>query len=355
MNTQIDIKSINKHFFSNSEYTKKKQKETTKIIQYCFYSLNELNICKKIEKIPYYINNFSIIEDYDNINISQLNDKYIDKLQLKDNIQYLIFTYKNETLINFNDFLYNFTSPKQFIFHIIQSFQYLLESLIKLNDNNICFFNLSPENIAFNLDCGEKPFLRYFELSLQISKLNEDYISNIIKNLDDKYIYKPFEIHILFYLIKNNITTISYSFIEEISEVFVDKLSILNLFSQKYKESYKNTCISFLKKYINKPKTYIISDILKYYDKWDVYSISVIYIHIIGNFLQIFSLKDTFVSRLVVELSKNIHPDPSKRSNLMDFQEKYDILFDNKDIKWGFANNLPSSKMTELYEILSST
>ena len=351
MNTNINIKHINRHFFSNSDNIKKKQEEKTKIIKYCFYSLNELNICKKIKKIQYYINNFLVIEDYDNINISQLNDTYIDKINISNDSKYLIFTYKNENLIDFNDFLYNLITPKQFIFHLIQSFQYLLDSLIVLNENNICFFNLSPKNIVFNLDNGEKPILSSFEFSLQISKLNEDYLSNIIKNLDDQYIYKPFEVHILFYLIKNNIDTISYSFIEEVCEIFVDNLSILHLFPEKYKKSYKNTCVSFLKKYINKPKTYIISDILKYYDKWDMYSISVLYIHIFGSFLQIFSLKGSFISKIVIELSKNIHPDPSKRLNLNDFREKYNILFDN-ETNWDFSYKLPSNKMTELYEVL---
>jgi hypothetical protein len=67
---------------------------------------------------------------------------------------------------------------------------------------------------------------------------------------------------VLFYLIRNDLHTISYSLIEEISEMFVKNLSILNFFSEKYKESYKNSCISVLKKYINQPKNEIIEDIL---------------------------------------------------------------------------------------------
>ena len=353
MNTNIEISNINKHFFNSDDIDNIKQSlpDKTKIIKYGFYSLNEADIANKIKKIPYYTNNYLVIDDYDYINISQIDHKYIDKVNLKNDSKYLIFTYKNETLIEFNNFLYNFTNPKHFVFHIIESFQCILESLIKLNDINICFFNLSPKNIVFNLDCGEKPVLRFFDFSIQISKLNEDYFTNIIQNLNDYYVYKPFEVHILFYLIKNDINTISYSFIEEISDFFIKNLSVLNLFSEQYKESYKKACIEFLKKYINKSKSYIITDILKYYDKWDIYSISVLYIHIIGNLIQVFSLKGTFLSKLVVELSKNLHPDPSKRVDLNDMLEIYQKIFDEQK-NWQFVNNLSPNEMIKLYDIL---
>ena len=126
----------------------------------------------------------------------------------------MIFKYKNENYAPFNDFLFNLPNPKLFIFHVIESFSYILKSLIELNNNNICFFNLSPQNIVFNLDCGEKPILKNFQLSLQISSCNNSYITNVINKLED-YTYKPLEIHVLFYLIKNDFQTISYSLIEE--------------------------------------------------------------------------------------------------------------------------------------------
>jgi hypothetical protein len=201
--------------------------------------------------ITVYNNNYAIVEDYDYVNISQLSEKYINKLNLTNNNKYLIFKYKNDTYVVFNDFLFNLINPKQVIFHVIESFSYILKSLIKLNKNNICFFNLSPQNIVFNLDCGEKPLLQNFQLSLQTLKLNESYITNIINKLDD-YTYKPLEIHALFYLIRNDFQTISYSLIEDICENYVKNLSILDFFSEKYKESYKNSCISILKNYINK-------------------------------------------------------------------------------------------------------
>jgi hypothetical protein len=353
MNTNIEITNINKHFFLNSENNESEEnnkKYKTKLVDYCFFSINEVNISYKIKKILYYSNNYSIIEDYDFININQLNDEIIEKLNLTDEKKYLIFKYKNEKLIKFTDFLYNIYNPKIFIFNIIESFSYLLKGLIKLNDNKICFFNLSPQNIAFNLDCGEKPIIKNFKLSLQVSKLNESYITNIINNEND-YTHKPLEVHILFYLIKNNISTISYSFIEEICENFINNLSVLTLFSEKYKESYKKECIDSLKKYINKPKTDIIYNILEQNDKWDVYSLSLLYLHIFGNISRVFSLKRNFISKIINELLKNISSEPSKRSSLQKLDEIFEKYL-NDECDWSFINNYSSNNMSVLFNIL---
>ena len=353
MSINIEISNINKHFFSDYERknNENKKKIKTKLINYCFYSINEANISDNIKNIPYYCNNYLIVEDYDLVNINQLNDNYIEKLNTTVDNQYLIFKYNNEKIIEFNDFFMQFTDPKQFILNTIESFSYLLESLIKLNDENICFLNLSPQNIIFNLDCGEKPIIQNFQLSLQVLNLNPSYITNIIRKIDD-YTHKPLEVHILFYLIRNDISYISYSFIEETSEIFVKNLSILSLFSEKYKESYKQSCIESLRKYINKAKNDIIIDILQYNDKWDVYSFSVLYLHIFGNISRVFSLKQNFITKITMELSKNLHPEPSKRNSLEKLLENYNKLFnDEKD--WHFVKKMISDKMTKLFDLLN--
>jgi len=353
MNTNIEISNMNKHFFlddENDENDEKEKKYKTKIINYCFYSINEANISDIIKKMDYYSNNYTVVNDYDYINISQLSEKYIDKLNLTTNQKYLIFKYKNENYVPFNDFLFNLPNPKLFIFHIIESFSYILKSLIELNNNNICFFNLSPQNIVFNLDCGEKPILRNFQLGLYISNLNPSYITNIINKLED-YTYKPLEVHVLFYLIKNDFNTVSYSLIEEISEMFIKNLSILDFFSEKYKESYKNSCISTLKKYINKPKNEIIEDILDNNDKWDIFSLSILYLHIFYNISRVFSLKQTLINKIILELSNNIHPNPVIRSSLENMLENFNKLFNNEN-DWSYINNLSCNMMPILFDIL---
>ena len=352
MDTNIDLSGLKSHFFFKNKTTELEEERIqpkTRIVKYDFYSVNEAQISDNIKVLPYYITKYSIIDNYEFINISQLNEKYIEKLNLNDKMRYLSFNYKNTDFIDFNTFLFDFKTIKLLIFTIIESFSNLLNSLSVLNDNNICFFNLCPQNIVILYECREKPILQNFQYSLQLSKLNESYFSKIISDLDDFYIYKPLEVHVIFYLIKNQLNTISYSFIEEICEIYINNLTVLSFFSDKYIESYKQLCIDSLKKYINKSKCEIIEELLENVYTWDIFSLSVLYLHIIGNILQIFSLEGTFISKLFMELSKNIHPEPSKRHDLETMREIYDKLF-NEEKCWNYINNLKNNKIIKLFE-----
>jgi hypothetical protein len=354
MNVCININQINKQLAIKPKKTQINAKNKTKFCLYNFFSINESNICDNIRKIPYYFNYYKILIDYDFIQIGQLGEKVLEKLENIHitNEKALIFHYNNdEKCVKFNDFLFNLSTPKALIFHVLESYSYLLHSLAKLNDNNVCFFNLSSENIVFDNECGEKPLLQNFNKSLQLSNLNESYITNIIKKTKD-YSNKPLEVHVLFYLIENDLNTISYSFIEEITEVFVQNLSVLTLFSQSYKDNYKTNCTNSLKKYINKSKSSIIADILEYYDTWDSYSLSVIYLHIFGNISRIFSLKGSLISKLSIEISKNINPEPSKREKLNESLKKYEELI-NQFTDWSYIKPIKKEKLQLLYQILS--
>ena len=238
---------------------------------------------------------------------------------------------------------------KKFIFSILNTYTNLLNNLIKLNQNGVCFFELCSENIVFSPN--STPFLTNFSNSLIISDLNTSYIQNIVKNISN-YTYKPLEIHVLFYLIVNDEKTLSLSFIQDICINYVKTMDILSLFSQNYKESYEKACIETLKKYINKPKLAIIADILNYSQYWDNYSLSILYLHIIGNISKFFSLKGTFMNKFTLLLIQNIHPNPLKRETLKETSKNYDKLFDSSD--WGFINDFSSEKMKKLFHLLLS-
>ena len=109
MNTNIEITNINKSLFPISRKTSNKKKYITKTVNKCFYSINEANICEKVKKIPYYLNNYLIVENIDFVNIGQLYERNIETLNLPNEKQYLLFSYRNDNLIDFNVFLFNFS------------------------------------------------------------------------------------------------------------------------------------------------------------------------------------------------------------------------------------------------------
>jgi hypothetical protein len=364
-NTDIDVSLIKNSLknsdidISNPPLNTKDPK--TKIDVYDFFSINEIKISNKIQKIPYYSNYYEVISNYQFMKIGEMDEIVFESINTKTNEtnesnekneKYLFMEYNNkkETKnLDFNVFLFNLPSPKLLIFHVLDSYSYLLDSLIKINKKSICFFNLCPENILFMQNY--KPLLKNFQFSLLTNSLNIDYIRSIIKKIDN-YTHKPLEIHLLFYLIANNETSISYSLIDTICQNYIDHMDILCFFSQTYKNEFKKDCEDFLKKYINRTINEIIQDILLYYDKWDNFSLSMIYIYIFGHICRCFSLKDTFVNKIVILLSKNIHPNPFKREILINTRKTYDLLISNYS-DWAFVNKIPSEKLDELYEMLN--
>lgn len=357
MNKSINIGLIINQITNNRIKVNNNDENQTKIVVYDFFSINEIKISEIIEEIPYYRNYYDIFTDYDFIDIGKIGEKIIENVDLdaknKDK-KYVVFNYNDEKRIGFNDFLFklpnnNNNNNKEFIFNILNTYSFLLNNLIKLNDNGVCFFELSSENIVFSP--YSQPFFKSFKNSLIISDLNASYISNLLTNIDT-YTCKPLEVHVLFYLIVNNEETMSLSFIEAISNNYVKNMDVLSLFSQNYKDSFEKSCVETLKKYINNPKSVIIADILKYSRYWDNYSLSILYLHIIGNISKFFSLKGTFMNKFTLLLIQNIHPNPLKRETLKETSKKYDKLFDNSD--WGFINDFSSEKMKKLFHLLLS-
>lgn len=336
-----NVDLIENLFFSHKKEEMIENEERNKIKLYDFSCLNEIQISEKIKKnLPNYASYFDILTEYSNIKLSSS--------ELEDTAKkHLLIQYSCEKRVKFYDFLLNLPEPKLFVFHIIDSYSYLIRSLIMLNAKNICFFNLTSEKILFDA-VSLKPLLHDVEYSLYTRNLNEDYLCKIVDKMDD-FSIMPLEIHVIFYLIKNNENTLSYSIISEICDNFLKNTRVLSIFSQIYRDNFKISCIETLKKYINLPKKDIISNILSFSGTWDNYCLSILFLEIIGNMSRVFSLKDNFITKFSILLSKNINPVPSKREELSETLNKYNRLFIEYP-DWSFINSISDEKMELLIE-----
>lgn len=334
-----------------------------KIKQLSFMTKNELEIGNKIQQIKYYFLKYEIIVSYSSIQVGKMNNYVIDQLDTvyNTNNQYLLLEYNqpynqpySQSHIDFENWLLTIKTPKQFIYHIIDSYGSIIHNLILLEDNSVCLFDFSTDSIVFTRNTY-RPILKNFENSILLDKLkntkvNKPYIVNIIKNIKN-FTYKPLEIHLLFYIIMNNEITLSYSLMEIICDNFIKNLTVLDYFSLEYKNSFRNECIILLKSFINKDKTFIIDEIIQYYKTWDNYNISILYIHLFSTITHVFSLQETFLNKFVKILLKNIHPNPSKRETLKTTNESYEILW-SENTDWTFVNDIPMDKMMDLHEAL---
>jgi hypothetical protein len=360
MNINIDIELTNNHLplplpFKRYHEGKERKDDifVSKINMYDFFSINEIQISEKIKEIPNFAYYYLIIEKYNFIKLGEINEAIIETSDMinNDKEKYILLqypTHNSKKVVNFVDFLFTFQQPKHFFFHLFDTYSSLLNTFYLLQKKSICFFDLSCEHILF-YENG-KPLLQNINNSLLVNNLDEMYISNIIRKVTD-YTCKPLEVYVLFYLIINKEETLSYHYINIIVTFFIENMNVLTLFSKKYQETYKQTCIDCLQKYINQPKIVIIQDILKYCGTWDNYSLSIIYLHLIGNIIRVFSLKENIMNEILLLLVKNISPEPYKRETLIDTQKKYEkILYTFTN--WEFVKELSTYKLQQFYKLL---
>lgn len=319
----------------------------SKIKLYDFFVKQEIEIANYVKKITNYPFFYEIVEKYQLLNIGKLNKNTIETLGIILNTknEYLLIEYGKNKYIDFSDFWFYIPTPTLFVFEILNSYLHLLEAITYLN-KSICFFDLSPQNIYFTKN--NVPLLKNFQNSIldTISSKKEIFIK-ILGNIES-FTHKPIEIHLLFYLIANNESSLSTSLIEIISSTFCQN----NLFflTKEERENYQKEYIDFLSIYKDKPIDFIIDEVIQFYHTWDNYSLSIIYIHILGNTIKAFSLEETILNQLLESLFKNIHPNPRKREKI-EITQFFHIIH-NKFNNWDFIKNVSQEKMVHLYKLL---
>jgi len=242
------------------------------------------------------------------------------------------------------------STPKSFLFHIFASYSSLLKELRQLNQHGIYFFDLSVQHLFVKKNNQTLPLLCDFQNSLLKIKLKEEYIITMLSNVSD-YTCKPLEVHVLFYLAENGEETLTYSYIETIIDVFIETKPFFSLFSCDYKEKYKQDAIVYLKPLINQPKSAIIQKMLAHANTWDNYSLSILFLHLVGNAVRCFKVKKDFLNHYLILLLKNVSPNPLKRENWEQTSKAWEKLFTHfKD--WGFVKSIPLQKMKKLRELL---
>jgi len=313
------------------------------------FSQNEIKTTNILKTIHNYYLYFNIFKEYQYVKIGELDESNIDRICcFNDN--HILFIYDDKHKKDFTSFIMSFNYFRDFLLNILESYREILKILCIININNLCFFNISPDNILF--DDSYKPQLSNFTKTFSFSSKKN--IHSILKKYfeGENYTYKPIEVHLLYYILNNNEMEINFDTIDIISSKFITDIKIFKNFSTTFKIEYKYKCNTFMKKYINMNKEHVISDILKYSNTWDFYSICIIYLHIISNTISIFSIREGFITRFLNMLIKNLDPDPLKRDRVCEFSEEYNDLF-IKYNNWDFVSELPDNNLQKLFQVLS--
>ena len=148
---EINIDDENDENDENDELIKKNRNY---ICLYDFYCVNNIKISKKIKQNLYFTQYYDVFTDYNTLKVGQLSQKildYYDILDAENSQKHILLRYNSSNFITFNTFLFNLPNPALIVSHIIESYEHLLNSFLKLQENNICYFNFSLKNIVFDM------------------------------------------------------------------------------------------------------------------------------------------------------------------------------------------------------------
>jgi len=330
----------------NSKTNRNSNSNKQMIRLYSFLLQNSIDFSEQIKQLSSVSMRFDVIVAHKFVQLGHVNKYTNNTLEyLKTDKKHVLCEYNLQNSIPFDEFLITHPTPKTLIFHVLDTYSYLLNSLLLLNSINVCFYNMSAANIV--IDKNYKPILQNFELCLNFDcRLG---FSEIMKHTKD-YTHKPFEVHVLFYLIMKQNDTLTEEMIQQICSVFIQNAAFF--VNKNDKKKYKDECVDFLQQYKEKPRDIIISDLLTYVNTWDNYSCSVMYLHIVTNIIQAFGVKSGFLTKFIQILKKTVHPNPSHRISLKDTLFLYKELYSEfKD--WSFINAIPQHKIAELHKLLS--
>jgi len=312
-----------------------------------FFLVNKLNILNRLKSIKNYKNKYESINEIDKLQFGEISSEY-ENMDYSN--EYYMITYnfdKNIKIYDLNDYIFTISTIKAFISVIITNYPIILSNLFDLYEINICFLNMNPHNIIFY---NESPLLVHFEDAIDYKSITSDKLMTIIKRKTN-LVYFPIEIHLLYHLLEFNTQIVTYDIIEIVGETFLSQSTILSFFPLEYKKKYREITYNLLEKYLNKDISVVIGDFIPFSYTWDNYSLSVIFIHLIGNLLKITELEDTFLNELLIILSKNIHPIPEKREKINYNIVEFENLF-KKHFSWNYIDKIDKIPIKQLIDIL---
>lgn len=346
MRNNMNVEGILRHIGKNSENNKsdknKIKKDTnvvTKIKPHNFFTKNEININNSLHLLEHKVNRYIPIKKATKLRINEVDDDIIKQTEISKGNEYIMIKYEEnegENIEGITRFLYN-KGEKEYIYGVIESYFYIIKTFFQLQKEGIIYYNFSSEKIKFKDIYNPHCLLYDFELSLMERKikLNEntnktnkneiiEYFQNFITK-SQNFTFKPFEVHVLFYLYKMDEQYLSKYKITQIINKYVENMG--NILKGQTEKMIKQECHQYMDLFINKNKEEIMIQLIMNYKTWDNYSVSILYLNLVENIIQGYKIQMRFMSKFQDILNQNLSQNPNHRMTIGETINKFNDLF----------------------------
>jgi hypothetical protein len=240
-----------------------------------------------------------------------------------------------------SDAFFNNRSPAKYIFHVLESFAYLLDTFILFQEKGqICFLDFSIDHLGFYHIDNPHCFLHSFDHCLNTDYIHSiNYLKTLFANLS--LVQQPFEIHVLHYLLfhgkeeeEKHQITLTTDDIKNIIRSFT-KINKINVISS----SFLQQCKSFFSSYFRWPKEKIILHIVEqWHSTWNGYRLSILYLQFVTNIINSFHINMPFMLEWQRLLQTNVSFDLYERRTLRTTKYVFHQLFVEHN-QWGNKTN----------------
>ena len=342
----------------------------SKLVERNFSSKNEIEVGEIVKKIPFYSLYYVPVLHHCGANISKVSEKEIKKCNIidkeEDRVKYILLKMKYVKNIKFTEYLLTNKNKKHVLNIIFDTYSYFLFSLEQLTNYEVVHFDFKWDNAVIDLKT-ELPVILDFGISIPIRKLlqrdralsgseedkedkregrekgkldkNEndennkkqeqdkyDVFRNYFYTYFPKYSLWPPEVHAICYVLHEH-SRITPESLQQLVDECVDSNTAFTIFSPEFMEKYKKLCFQTMEHLIDKPRKYVIHECLKYWNTWDNYALSISYFQIIQFISSSGFTSNAFLLSFSKILLKNVHPDPSRRSNYTTTRYEYKSIF----------------------------
>lgn len=323
MQNEINIQGILCHLCKSENEIKEtnETKKVTKIKPYTFFTKNEININNILFFLEHKLNRYVTIKKVSKLKINEISENTIKKAEIHKENEYVMIKYdenEGDYIDGIINFLYN-KGEKEYITGVVESYFYIIKTISQLQNEGIIYYNFSSDKMKFKDIYNPHCILYDFELSLIEKKIktnkNEviEYFKNFIK-INQNFTFKPFEVHVLFYLYKMQEEYLSKYKITQIINKYVENMT--NILKEENDCTLRENCDKFMEQFINKNKNDVIIQLINYYKTWDNYSVSILYLHLVENIIQGYKTQMRFMSRFQDILYQNVSQNPNQRMSL---------------------------------------
>jgi hypothetical protein len=225
----------------------------------------------------------------------------------------------NNVIMNSDAFFSNRSSAK-YVFHVLESFAYVLDTFLLLEEKGqLCFLDFSIDHLGFYHIDNPHCFLHSFEHCLNTDYIHSiDYLKTLFANLS--LVQQPFEIHVIHYLLFHGNEVITIEDIKNIIRSYI-KINSISISSSSLFNSFFSPYLRWTKEKI------ILHIVEQWHQTWNGYRLSILYLRFVANIINSFHINMPFMLQWQQILRTHVSFYLHERNTLQQTKSLFDALF----------------------------